>query len=95
MVPLTGLHDVGVAADGGHGEHPERDHGGEVEGRDAGADAERGAECGEVHVLADPGHGLAQQQVGVTAAVLHHLPSPGVGISIGTPIVSTSYDKLD
>ena len=32
--------DEGVAAGDGHGPHPERDHGGEVEGRDAGDDAE-------------------------------------------------------
>merc|ERR1719322_527801 len=50
-VPLTGLHDVGVAADGGHGEHPQRDHGREVEGRDAGTDSKGRPEGGQVHVL--------------------------------------------
>ncbi len=40
-VALGGLEDEGVAAGDGEREHPERDHGGEVEGRDAGDDAER------------------------------------------------------
>ena len=40
-VALGGLEDEGVAAGEGEREHPERDHGGEVEGRDAGDDAER------------------------------------------------------
>ena len=52
-VALRGLHDVGVAADGGHGKHPEGDHGGEVEGCDPGADAQRRAVGGQVHVLID------------------------------------------
>ena len=30
-IPLRGLHDVRVATDSAHGEHPEGDHGGEVE----------------------------------------------------------------
>ena len=61
-VPLTGLHDVGVAADGGHGEHPEWDHGGEVEGSNASTHSQGCSEAGEVHVLADPGQSLPQQQ---------------------------------
>jgi hypothetical protein len=36
---LRGLHDVGVAAGGSHGVHPERNHDWEVEGGDAGADS--------------------------------------------------------
>ena len=72
-VPLAGLHDVGVAADCRHREHPERDHGGEVEGRDAGTHPQGHAVAGQVHVLADAGQGLPQQQRGVGAQVLNHL----------------------
>ena len=94
-VSLTGLHDVGVAADGGHGEHPERDHGGEVEGGDTGADPQGRPEGGEVHILADPGHGLAQQQVGVAAAVLHHLePSHHVTLGICQGLALLQSDQL-
>lgn len=50
-VTLRGLHDVGVAADGCHREHPERDHGGEVERGDSGADAQRSAVGSQIHVL--------------------------------------------
>src|SRR5277367_4996935 len=38
-VALAGLEDEGVAAGQGDGEHPQWDHGGEVEGGDAGDDA--------------------------------------------------------
>ena len=43
LTSFAWLHDVGVAADGGHGEHPQGDHGGEVEGGDTGANADRDA----------------------------------------------------
>ncbi len=43
-VALAGLEDEGVAAGEGDGEHPHGDHGGEVEGRDAGDDSEGLAE---------------------------------------------------
>ena len=39
-VPLRGLHDVRVATDGAHGEHPEGNHGGEVERSNAGANSQ-------------------------------------------------------
>ena len=54
-------------------EHPEGNHGGEVEGRDAGADPDGGPEAGEVHVLGDTGQRLAQHQVRVGAKVLNYL----------------------
>lgn len=52
---LRGLHQVRVAAHHGDGEHPQGDHGGEVEGGDAGADAEGEAVGVSVHVLGDGG----------------------------------------
>ena len=35
MGPATHLHDISVASDEAGGEHPQRDHGGEVERGDA------------------------------------------------------------
>ena len=57
-------------------EHPEWDHGGEVEGSNASTHSQGCSEAGEIHVLADPGHGLTQHEVGIAAAVLHHLQPP-------------------
>ena len=94
-VPLTWLHDVGVATDGRHREHPERDHGGEVEGRDTSTHPKGRPEGGEIHVLADSGHGLAQQQVCVAAAVLHHLqPSHHVALGVGQGLALLQGDQL-
>ena len=38
---FAGFEDEGISAGDGHGPHPERDHGGEIEWRDAGRHAER------------------------------------------------------
>ena len=70
---LRRLHQVGVAAHHADGEHPQGDHGGEVEGGDAGAHADGQAEGVRVHVLGDGGQRLAQHQGGDAAGVLHHL----------------------
>lgn len=70
---LGRLHQVRVAAHHPDGEHPQRNHGGEVEGGDAGADAERQAVRVRVHVLGDGGQGFAQHEGGDAAGVLHHL----------------------
>ena len=53
--------------------YPERNHGGEVEGRDAGGDSQRHSEGQRVHVPGDLRHGLPELQAGDAAAVLHHL----------------------
>lgn len=52
---LRGLHQVGVAAHHGDGEHPQGNHCGEVERGDAGTDAEREPVGVSVHVLGDGG----------------------------------------
>ena len=74
---LRGLQQVGVAAHQPHREHPQRDHGGEVEGGDAGAHADGQAEGVRVHVLGERGQRLAQHQGGDAACVLHHLCEGG------------------
>lgn len=53
--PFRGLHQVGVATYHSNGEHPQGDHGGEVEGGDASADADGQAVGVSVHVLGDGG----------------------------------------
>ncbi len=63
-VALGGLEDEGVAAGEGEGEHPEGDHGGEVEGRDAGDDAEGLAHGVAVDAGADLFGELAFEEVG-------------------------------
>ena len=54
---------------------PERDHGGEVEGRDAGHHPEWQAVRHGVHVLGDALQCLTQLQRRDAAAMLHHLCS--------------------
>ena len=69
-VALGGLEDEGVAAGEGEREHPERDHGGEVEGRDAGDDAERLAHGPGVDAGADLLGELAFEELGDAGGVL-------------------------
>mmetsp|Transcript_31156 Transcript_31156/g.65290 ORF Transcript_31156/g.65290 Transcript_31156/m.65290 type:complete len:227 (+) Transcript_31156:1573-2253(+) len=73
---LRGLEDEGVAADGGHREHPERDHRGEVERRDPAAHAERHAVRVNVDARRHVLHRLAHLEAGGAARVLHHLQPP-------------------
>ena len=63
-VALAGLEDEGVAAGEGDGDHPQGDHGGEVEWRDAGDDAERLAHGPAVDAGADLLGELAFEEVG-------------------------------
>lgn len=56
-----------------NGEHPQGDHGGEVEGGDAGTDADGQRVRIGVHVLGNVVHRLAHLQRGDTAAVLDNL----------------------
>ncbi len=76
-VLLAGLEHEGVAAGQGVGQHPQRDHGREVEGRDAGDHAERLAQRVDVdprrRLVAEP----ALQEVGDAAGELHVLEPPG------------------
>lgn len=52
---LRGLHQVGVAAHHSDREHPQRNHGGEVERGDAGTHSDGQAVGVGVHVLGDGG----------------------------------------
>lgn len=70
---LGGLHQVGVAAHHADGEHPQGDHGGEVEGGDAGAHADGQAVGEGVHVLGDGRQRLPEHEGGDAACVLDHL----------------------
>eukprot|EP00962_Isochrysis_galbana_P029682 scaffold9535_cov96-Isochrysis_galbana.AAC.2 len=63
-------------------EHPERDHGWEVEGRDAGTDAEGDAVRVGVDVGGHVGQRLAHHQRRHRARVLHHL-QPAEDVSLG------------
>lgn len=71
--PLRGLQQVSVATHHRHGDHPKRNHGGEVEGGDAGAHAQRQAVGVGVHVLGDGRQRLTEHQRGDAAGVLHNL----------------------
>ena len=76
-------------------EHPEWDHGGEVEGSNASAHSQRYSIAGEVHVLTDPGQSLPQQQRGVGAQVLHHLQSSQhISLSICQGLALLCGDQL-
>src|SRR5205823_426064 len=68
---LGGFEDEGVAAGDGDGEHPERDHGGEIEGGDAGADADGMARCFAVDIAGDVGEGRAHEEAGDAAGELN------------------------
>jgi len=72
-VPLGGLKDVGVSAGDGHGEHPEGNHGGEVEGADSGGNSERLPVRVGVHILGNSGESLTHQKSGDGAGVLNDL----------------------
>lgn len=75
-VLLGGLEQEGVTAGDGQREHPQGDHGGEVEGRNAGAHAEGLAVAVGVDVLAHVLGGLAHQNGAGRAGVLHDLCKP-------------------
>lgn len=87
--PLRGLQQVGVATHHSHGEHPQRDHGREVEGGDAGAHPEGQPVGVGVHVLRDGGQRFTQHQGGDAASVLHHLcnKTPACNGSNGYPFI--------
>ena len=70
---LARLEHEGVAAGDGHRIHPEGDHRREVEGGDAGADAERLANGLAINAAGDVFQRLAHQQRGRAAGELNHL----------------------
>jgi len=70
---LRGLHQVGVATHHPDGEHPQRDHGGEVKRGDAGTHADGQAVGVSVHVPGDGGQRLPQHEGRNAAGMLHHL----------------------
>ena len=72
-----GLEDEGVAAGEGDGEHPHGDHGGEVEGRDAGDDAEGLAHGLAVDAGADLFGELAFEEVGDAGGELDDFEAAG------------------
>ena len=72
---LRGLEYEGVAADDGHGEHPQRDHGREVERRDAGAHADRLADGIGVDAAGDVLGKFAELQAADGAGMFDHLES--------------------
>ena len=76
-VLLRGLEDEAVAAGDGERSHPERDHGREVEGRDAGADAQGEADGEEVDAAADLVAEIALHQLRQAAGELDHLEPAG------------------
>ena len=71
-VLLRGLEHEGVARGNGHGEHPQRDHGREVEGRDARAHAQGLQHGVGIHAIGHVVGQLAQLQVANASGVFHH-----------------------
>ncbi len=74
---LRGLEDERVAAGDGDGEHPHRDHGREVEGRDAGDHAERLADGVDIDAGRNVFGKTALEQVRDPAGELDHLEPAG------------------
>ena len=70
---FRGLQDERVAADDRDREHPERNHGREIERRDARADADRMANGLAINLAGDVGERLAHDQAGHAAGELDHL----------------------
>ena len=74
---LRGFQHEGVAAGQGHRIHPHRDHGRKVEGRDAGAYAQRLADAEAVHAAGDVLVHLALEELGDPAGELDDLDAAG------------------
>ena len=72
---LGGLEDEGVACHHGQGEHPQRDHHGEVEGWDPRADPDRKAIEVLVDVARDGAERASLEERGSAAGEVHHLDS--------------------
>ncbi len=86
-VLLRGLQDHGVATRRGGGEHPQGNHGGEVEGADTGGDTEGLAVSVGVQALGQVAEGLTHQVLADVAGCLHDLQATehitsGIGKSL-------------
>lgn len=93
-VLLRGLEDAGVTDDVGQGEHPERDHGGEVEGSDTGNDTEGLADGVGVHVGGDL-KVITEEQVGDGAGRLDNLKTAeDITTSIGKGLALLESDGV-
>src|SRR5438105_1064791 len=76
---FTGLEDERIAAGNRHRIHPERDHRGEIEGRDACANAERLADGVAINSAGNILEALAHEQRGHATSEFDHLdPAPNV-----------------
>mmetsp|Transcript_69742 Transcript_69742/g.145744 ORF Transcript_69742/g.145744 Transcript_69742/m.145744 type:complete len:207 (-) Transcript_69742:305-925(-) len=87
---LRGLHQEGVAGSHRRGEHPERDHGREVEGADASADAQRQTVGVHIHALGHTWQGLALDHRRHIARDFHDLQATedvSLGISNGLSLL--------
>mmetsp|Transcript_7186 Transcript_7186/g.16924 ORF Transcript_7186/g.16924 Transcript_7186/m.16924 type:complete len:209 (+) Transcript_7186:1039-1665(+) len=81
---LRWLHDHGIAADSREREHPEGDHRWEVEGRDAGRDAEGNAVAVGIDLFPDILHRLSHEVACSTARKLDNLETAeDVSASVG------------
>lgn len=93
-VLLRGLEDAGVTNDVGQGEHPERNHGGEVEGSDTGNDTEGLADGVGVHVGSDL-EVVAEEHVGDGAGRLNNLETAeDITTSIGKGLALLESDRV-
>ena len=79
---LGRFENEGVAADDGHGKHPQRDHGGKIEGCDARAHTDRLAQCVGVDAAGNVFGKFAELQAADRTGVLHHL-EPAKHITLG------------
>jgi hypothetical protein len=72
-VSLRGLEDVGVSTGNSKRKHPQRNHGGEVEGTDTSRDSKGLSDGVSVHILSNSRKGLSHQKRGNGASVLNNL----------------------
>lgn len=72
---LRWFHQERVPTNHSHGEHPQRNHGWEIERRNASAHTQRQTVGVSVHVFSDGGHCLSQYEGCHTASMFHHLCS--------------------
>lgn len=93
-VLLGGLNNTGVSDDVGKGEHPEGDHGGEVEGGDTGNDTKGLADGVGVHVGGDL-QGVTHEQVRDGASRLDDLETTeNIAAGIGQGLALLQGDRV-
>ncbi len=94
-VALAGLQDERIAAGDRHAEHPHRDHRGEVERRDAGADAERLAHRIDVDAGTGADGIFALQRLRDAAAIFDHLePALDVALGVGDDLAVLRAEQM-